>query len=139
MTGVLVLHASFDPGHYSLEELFLPSSPWNVSFGQFLFEHANPFMFSLFPAASGPHDTPVWRTVLLASVVVLLAVIILLAFRIWPHRPALRAIGTCAGIAALTAWLVVYLVSLTLWSLHVLNFWAFALLGFYYHYRTSRH
>lgn len=135
LVGLLTLHASFDPGHYSLEELFVPSSPWNLSFGQFLSEHANPFSFRLFPVEDG---VSVWRAALMVLIVALMATIILLAFRLWP-QPPLRTIGVCAGIAALTVWSMVYLVSLALWSLHVLNFWSFALIGFYYHYRTSRH
>ncbi|MEO5373336.1 MAG: hypothetical protein H7840_03540, partial [Alphaproteobacteria bacterium] len=139
MVGILVLHASILPSHYALEDLFLPSSPWNLSFGQFLLQHANPMAFRLIPIESGDAGTPTWRLLLLVAAVVLMVVNTVLAVLVWPNRFAWRALGVCVGTVVLTGWTVVYLVSLALWSLHVLNFWVFALLGIYYHYRTSHH
>lgn len=141
MTGILVLYSGFDASHYALDELFLPSSHWNLSFGEFLMAHANPLNFGLAEVvghALHPGET-LWPTVLLAAVAVAMATMTGLALTIWPRPLAWRSIATCLGIIALTIWSMVYLVSLALWALHVLNFWVFALLGFYYHYRTSRH
>lgn len=139
--GILALYASFDSRHYSLEEIFLPSSPWNQSFGAFLNERANPVNVCL-QAIAGVRQSgglAGWAVVLLTGAVAISGAIAALAFMIWPRPPAWRTIAACAGAAALTAWSVAYLASLALWSLHMLNFWVFALVGLYYHYRTTRH
>ncbi|MFN3076297.1 MAG: hypothetical protein ABT940_05360 [Alphaproteobacteria bacterium] len=140
LSGLLVLHASLGERHYSFQELFLPTSVWELSFHDFLLRYANPLAYD--PVAIANHllgpQAGGWVTLAAGAIGVMLIVTAAVAAAIWPWRQAARSIAACVGITAWTAWSTAYLVCLALWGLHVLNFWILPLFGFYYHYRVHQ-
>ena len=106
---------------------------------QFLFERANLFAYDLWPVFRLLAEVPSIPSLLAwLSLVLLPLVLSLSCLRLWHFWEALRGFLACLGTALWSAWLVIYLVCLTFWGLHLLNFWALALAALYIQYRQGR-
>jgi hypothetical protein len=139
MMGGLLMWRDLDSRYFSLEHLFLPDSPWNITLSQFLLVRSNAFAYDPAPVIALLHEGPSGGSILaLLGVVVLPLLMAILCLRFWKHLDAVRGMLACTGISVWTTWYTVYLLCLAFWSLYLLNFWALALVGVYIQYRQSR-
>ncbi|MEO5335737.1 MAG: hypothetical protein H7841_02415 [Magnetospirillum sp. WYHS-4] len=140
LIGGLLLYGNLEASHFDLEGLFVPESSWNLGFFEFLTGRGNIFSYEVWPVLAAVRDQSLPEVlVAVAASLVLPVVVTVWVHRLWPRRDAWRALLSCLGTTAWTAWMTVYLVSLTFWALYKLNFWALALFALYYQYRRSHH
>jgi|SRR5580704_9231881 hypothetical protein len=138
--GILLIYARFDRRYFDLHQLFVPESPWNLTLWQFLGERVNPLNYGIgtlidYPTARGADGS---FFMLLVAVIVLALATVAAPFLFWPAAMARRAALYSIVLAGLTAYLTIYVVCLLLWSLHLLNFWTFALVGMMFQYYRMR-
>jgi hypothetical protein len=141
--GILLIYARLDWRYFDLHQLFVPESPWNLTLWQFLGERVNPLNYGIgtlidYPSGHGADDS---FLMLLAAVIALALATIAAPFLFWPAALARRAALYSIVLAGFTAYLTIYVVCLLLWSLYLLNFWTFALVGVmvqYYRMRAKR-
>jgi hypothetical protein len=139
LAGGLLLHANLDDSYYDLEVLFIADSPWNLDLSHFLLERANLFAYDLLPTLKLLSGLPSVTAFLALLTFVLLPLLLgLICLRLWTLWDALRGLLSCLGTTLWSAWLTIYLVCLTFWGLHLLNFWVLALAALYIQYRRSR-
>jgi hypothetical protein len=102
--------------------------PWNVDWLTFLAERGNPMLHIGRAAASWDQLTFArsgWlQPVMVVPVALLLAIACVLAVAIRRGQPLLRVAGGAATVLILLIPLAVYLLMLTFYAVHVLNFWA---------------
>lgn len=138
--GAWLLYMRYDWRFFDLHRLFAPESPWNLTLSQFLVERADPFLYGpwllLGYLASNPID-PAFDLLALA-VGVLAAASAAVPFLFWPRPIARRAALCSLGIGLLAAYVTAYAVCLLLWSLFLLNFWTFAVIGVLFQYYRHR-
>lgn len=133
---------ALDPGFkaFAVGRLFATQSVWTLSFWQLVGERLFSPQFApvnLIEALGG--EDPAY-SILMVGAMGVLTVALLLPLRIWDRA---QAIQVAACVLALFAWsslLAVYVVFVTAWLLHTLNFWAFAIVGLLYQrWRNRRH
>ena len=141
--GLLLMYARFDARYFDLHQLFVPESPWNLTLWQFLAERVNPLNYGIGTLVDYPagHPADDKFLALLGVVGALLLATLAAPFLFWPAAFARRAALYSLVLAAFAAYLTIYLICLLLWSLYLLNFWAFALVGvmFQYYRMRARH
>ena len=141
--GLLLMYARFDARYFDLHQLFLPESPWNLTLWQFLAERINPLNYGIGTLVDYPAGHPADHTffVFLAVVAALMLATLAAPFLFWPAALARRVALYSLVLAGFAAYVTIYIVCLLLWSLYLLNFWAFALAGvmFQYYRMRARH
>lgn len=141
--GLALLYARYDRRYFDPYTLFIPESPWNVSFWQFLGERANPLNYgigTLVDNPAGNMSSPTFL-VLIGIAAVLLAAAVVAPFFFWDGAMARRAALLGLALAAFVAYLTIYAVCVVLWSLYLLNFWtiAVAIVVFQYYRGRAKH
>jgi hypothetical protein len=138
--GVTLVYARYDRRYFDIHALFIPESPWNLSLWQFFAERANPLNYGIGTLVDDPagHRGTATFVTLIGSVAVLLAAAVAAPFVFWPPAMAQRAALLSVLLAAFVAYLTIYAICLTLWSLYLLNFWTIALAAVMFQYYRGR-
>lgn len=138
--GVLLIYVRYDRRTFDLHEMFVPESVWHLSLWQFLGERANPLDYgigTIFDYLAGTKASETF-VLLMAATVILLAGSVAAPFFFWPAPVARRAALSGLALAAVVTYLTIYLICLLFWSLFLLNFWTFALIGVMFQYYRTR-
>jgi hypothetical protein len=142
LLGVLLLATQYDSRIFDVHLLFGAGGPWDLSFWAFLTDRVNPLPYDygrLFrPVLSGNFFGWVAVGVIVWAGLTLCFMATAIGF-FWKDSSSVGAWVSAVLISLLTAFLTVYFVFLALWTLHLLNFWSFAILIVlfqYYRHRT---
>ncbi|MSP49520.1 MAG: hypothetical protein EXQ95_09360 [Alphaproteobacteria bacterium] len=138
--GILLLSSRYDQRFFDLHDLFVPESPWNLSLWDFLTERVNPLNYGLGPLVADLGGGDVSRPLAfgLALIGLLLLAVLALPFAFWPAAAARRGIACGLLIALIVTYLTLYSICVLMWTLFLLNFWAFAVLAVVFQYYRSR-
>jgi len=134
---------ALDPGFhaFTVGRIFATEGVWSVGFFDLLGDR----IFSPAYGLGNLLEEAFWGAnrayqALAVVAAILFATAMALPFVFWR---SMTAINMCACLLALSAWssfVTIYTVSVAAWSLHSLNFWAFAVLGLLYQrYRNRAH
>ncbi len=141
--GVALIYARYDRRYFDPHTLFIPESPWNLSFWQFLGERANPLNYGIGTLVDDPagNMANAGFLVLISIVAALLVAAVAAPFGFWRGGMARRAALLSLALAAFVAYLTIYAICLLLWSLYLLNFWtiALAIVVFQYYRERAKH
>jgi hypothetical protein len=130
LLGCLLLLALPGAEHLRPSAIWVKGGPWDLNFGQFLSDRIAAYGGSLADLYTRPLNalSRMAQAAIIAHLL-LLCVLIVLPLRLWQGRTAAASMISGVVIAALTAFLTIYLVCLLYWWLHILNFWAIAIIG----------
>lgn len=137
----LVLAGGLGEQAFRLSEIFTPDSAWDIPTGEFLLKQGNLWSYDL-PAITHWALSGDQPAALLAATLAVLSAggALLLAPQMFARRRhRLQALAVAGVTMVLTAWQLVYLITLALWLIHRANFWSLALIALYIQYRRSRH
>jgi|JI10StandDraft_1071094.scaffolds.fasta_scaffold131777_3 hypothetical protein len=111
------------------DRIFSMGGPWDIGFLQMLDVRFAPYLEELPTIYLRSYDAPLWVRVVVALHGLLLLAALLLPFRVWPPREALRATLCGALIAVTAALLALYIACASYWLLHQFSFWLVAAAG----------
>ncbi|MBI1320971.1 MAG: hypothetical protein GC168_18750 [Candidatus Hydrogenedens sp.] len=138
--GGALLYCNLDPNYFTVNEIFRPDGPWALSYSAFILERVNPFNYSFDPV----FNQMAWDgegtnlAVLFVLAAASAALLVLKAISTWRSAGALRGIIFGFAVVVWACYLTMFLVCLTLWLLHLLNFWTLALATLAVHLHRSR-
>lgn len=111
------------------DRIFQVDGPWDIGFPEMLSERLVPYLHALPAVYLRSYDAPLLVRIAIALHGLLLLVALLLPFRFWPFREALRATFCGALIACTASLLALYIVNAGYWLLHQFSFWLVAAVG----------
>ncbi|MGE0714233.1 MAG: hypothetical protein AB7P02_02220 [Alphaproteobacteria bacterium] len=133
LSGVLlppaVLWATPDTGIYALDLIFPADGPWAIDLREMLTERFLPYFQVLPEVYVGSYDAPLWVRALVSMHALLVLTTLLLPFRLWRLRQALRAAFCDALIVVVSTTLTLYMICTVYWLLNQLTVWVIAVAG----------
>lgn len=126
---VAVLWAGPGAEVWAPDRVFSVGGPWDLAFLEMLEARLLPYLGELPMIYLHSYDAPLWVRAAISLHGLLLLLALLLPFRFWPPREALRATVCGLMIAVMAALLALYVACTGFWLLHQLSFWLIAAAG----------
>jgi hypothetical protein len=128
--GAMLLAFNLDPVYFTVDNIFRPHGPWELSFSEFIRVRVNPFNYSFRPMFQylDSYDSDMNLSVVLALAATTYGLLSLRAFRLWGSLNALRGIMFGSVVVMWAAYMTIFLLCLFLWLCNLLNFWILALM-----------
>jgi hypothetical protein len=138
--GIALLSARYDWRYFDPHAFFVPESLWNLTLWDFLGERVNPLNYGLGTIVATVTEPSVSTSFLaLVDVALFLALATVAApFFFWPAPLARRAALYGLMQAGFVSYVTIYLICVLLWSVFLLNFWAFLLTLVLFQYYRKR-